>query len=139
MFSSFTARHWRRWHHILPAAVVLATTAVVYVTAATAASPAAADQHNTAHSMSQSDRVTAMLATAAFQDVTLAEQAGYASSLQTLGCFQSPGKGGMGVHYIKADLMDGHVDITTPEALVYELDAAGHIAGLVAHEYIVQV
>ena len=33
--------------------------------------------------------------------------------------------------------MDDQVDITEPEALVYELDAAGEITGLVAHEYIV--
>ena len=46
-------------------------------------------------------------------------------SVDTLGCFQSPGRGGMGVHYIDADLMDATVDVTKPEALVYELDAAG--------------
>src|SRR4029453_634866 len=33
--------------------------------------------------------------------------------------------------------MDGTVDVTKPEALVYELDASAHITGLVAHEYIV--
>ena len=37
-------------------------------------------------------------------------------------------------------IADGRtVDITKPEALVYELDATGHITGLVAHEYIVPV
>ena len=45
----------------------------------------------------------------------------------------------MGVHYINGDLLDATVDITEPEALVYELDAAGQIAGLVAHEYIVPI
>jgi len=45
----------------------------------------------------------------------------------------------MGVHYIDQALLDDQVDITKPEALVYELDAAGHIAGLVAHEYIVPI
>ena len=45
--------------------------------------------------------------------------------------------GGMGVHYINQSLMDANVDITKPEALVYELDATGQITGLVAHEYIV--
>ena len=49
------------------------------------------------------------------------------------------GRGGMGVHYINPGLMYATVDITKPEALVYELDAAGHVAGLVAHEYIVPV
>ena len=45
----------------------------------------------------------------------------------------------MGVHYINGDLLDATVDITKPEALVYELDATGQVAGLVAHEYIVPV
>jgi hypothetical protein len=93
------------------------------------------DDH--AAQMDDADRVTALLATAGFQDVATAEAAGYASSLDTLGCFQDPAHGGMGVHYIDQRLLDGNVDIATPEALVYELDADGHIAGLVAHEYIV--
>ena len=37
------------------------------------------------------------------------------------------------------DLLDATVDITKPEALVYELDASGQVTGLVAHEYIVPV
>ena len=80
-----------------------------------------------------------MLATAGFQDVATAEAAGYASSLDTLGCFQDPASGGMGLHYINQSLMDATVDITKPEALVYELDATGEITGLVAHEYIVPI
>ena len=89
--------------------------------------------------MDPRQRAAAMLASAAFQDVGSAEAAGYASSIETLGCFQQPGTGGMGVHYINDALMDGRVDIATPEALVYELDAAGRVTGLVAHEYIVPI
>jgi len=121
--------------------LLLTTLATVWVTGA-AAMPFDQDvdrHHGGDEKITQRDRVAAMLATAAYQDVATAEKAGYASSLQTLGCFQSPGRGGMGVHYIKGDLMDATVDITKPEALVYELDAAGHITGLVAHEYIVPV
>ena len=80
-----------------------------------------------------------MLATAGYQDVATAEAAGYASSLDTLGCFTDPERGGMGLHYIDQSLMDDQVDITKPEALVYELDANGDITGLVAHEYIVPI
>jgi hypothetical protein len=80
-----------------------------------------------------------MLATSGFQDVATAEAAGYASTLDALGCFENPEQGGMGVHYLNDSLMDAKVDITKPEALVYELDAQGKIAGLVAHEYIVPV
>ena len=82
-------------------------------------------------------RAAAMLATAGFQDVATAEAAGYAGSLDALGCFQDPERGGMGVHYIDEQLMDGEVDITRPEALVYELGPDGRVASLVAHEYIV--
>ncbi|HSJ35565.1 MAG TPA: S-layer homology domain-containing protein [Acidimicrobiia bacterium] len=76
-------------------------------------------------------------ATAAYQDVEVAEADGYASTIGDLGCHQNPGVGGMGVHYLDASLMDGVVSATAPEALVYELDHNGDIAGLVAHEYIV--
>lgn len=81
----------------------------------------------------------AMLANAAFQDIEVAEAAGYASSMDTLGCFQNPDAGGMGVHYINDALLDATVNVRQPEALVYELGADGRIAGLVAHEYIVPV
>jgi hypothetical protein len=107
------------------------------VTPAAVASPAAA--HDMSHTMRDTDRAAAMLATAGFQDVATAEAAGYGSSLDTLGCFQDPTKGGMGVHYINQSLLDANLDITKPEALVYELDANGQITGLVAHEYIVPV
>ena len=40
---------------------------------------------------------------------------------------------------INQTLTDDQVDITKPEALVYELDANGEITGLVAHEYIVPI
>ena len=105
--------------------------------AAAVAAPAAA--HDMDHTMRDKDRAAAMLATAGFQDVATAEAAGYASSLDTLGCFQDPARGGMGLHYINQSLLDANLDIAKPEALVYELDAAGQITGLVAHEYIVPV
>ena len=107
-------------------------------TQAAVASATAHDGHG-GHTMATADRAAAMLATAAYQDVAVAETAGYASSVDTLGCFQNPERGGMGVHYINGDLMDATVDITKPEALVYELDATGAVTGLVAHEYIVPI
>ena len=90
-------------------------------------------------SLSRNDRARAQLATAAFQDVKTAEAAGWQSSLQELGCFQDPRRGGMGVHYINDSLLDDTVAIKKPEALVYEMDADGAVTGLVAHEYIVPV
>ena len=85
------------------------------------------------------DAAAAQRATAAFQDVVMAEAAGYASTVDTLGCFEDDALGGMGLHYLDETLMDATVDIAAPEALVYELDADGEVAGLVAHEYIVPI
>jgi hypothetical protein len=104
-----------------------------------APSAAVAHGHGAQHEMSSRDRAKAMLATAGFQDVATAEAAGYGSSIDTLGCFQDPTKGGMGLHYINQDLLDATLDPTKPEALVYELDLDGKPIGLVAHEYIVPV
>jgi hypothetical protein len=117
--------------------------AVVAVLAATGAAPTADAHDSTGHdhvptTMRRSDRIAAQRATAADQDVEVAESAGYASTLDTLGCFEDP-QGGMGVHYVNRALLDDTVDLRRPEALVYELRADGSIAGLVAHEYIVPV
>ncbi|MBM6401395.1 hypothetical protein [Phycicoccus sonneratiae] len=90
-------------------------------------------------SIGRADRAAAQLATAAFQDEEVAEAAGWRSTLEALGCFQSPGRGGMGVHFVNDALLDDRVDVSRPEALVYELDRDGAVAGLVAHEYIVPV
>lgn len=79
----------------------------------------------------------AYLGAAPFQDVAVAEAAGWASTLETLGCFEQPGTGGMGVHWLNESLLDATVDAAQPEALVYEFDADGGIAGLVGHEYLV--
>jgi hypothetical protein len=136
-----STRRPRRWHRVLAVALPLVALAAGYARAQ-AASPATSTpspHHGIDHKLTGEERATAMLATAGFQDVAVAEGAGYASSIDTLGCFQSPGRGGMGVHYVNGDLMDADVDITQPEALVYELDATGQINGLVAHEYIVPI
>ena len=106
----------------------------------TTSATAPAGGHPAKHgTISAKDRAAAQLAAAGFQDVATAEAAGYASTLDSLGCFENPALGGMGVHYLNEALMDATVDITKPEALVYELNAGGAITGLVAHEYIVPV
>jgi hypothetical protein len=126
----------------LPFAAVLASCGAGEVADAPAAAsntPAGVAHGPGGHDMSATDRATAMLATAAFQDVAAAEAAGYASSIDTLGCFQDPDAGGMGLHYIDETLLDGELDAARPEALVYELGPDGTPVGLVAHEYIVPV
>lgn len=130
---------------LLPLAALLAACGADQFASAsgaqTEAAPAAARHDNGGnhggHEMSSNDRSTAMLATAGFQDVATAEAAGYGSSIDTLGCFQDPTRGGMGVHYINQGLLDANLDPTKPEALVYELGLDGTPTGLVAHEYIV--
>jgi hypothetical protein len=91
----------------------------------------------------EDELAAANLATAAYQDVAVAEADGYVSTLGpgegSLGCFEDPTQGGMGVHYLRGDLLDADLDPTQPEALVYELDANAELTGLVAHEYIVPV
>jgi hypothetical protein len=84
----------------------------------------------------QSNLREARQSTAKFHSVIHAEGAGYESTLDLLGCFENPGVGGMGLHYVNWELMDGSVDARTPEALVYEMRADGKLklAGL---EYIV--
>ena len=137
----------RRVATVLLLLTALATGWAGVATAAPSFSPAGADRHSSSHggghgssdAMTTGDRVAATLASAAFQDVAVAAAAGYASSLEALGCFQSPERGGMGVHYINGSLLDATVDVAKPEALVYELDSAGRVAGLVAHEYIVPI
>lgn len=93
--------------------------------------------HGAGDDVDPTEITAALLAASGFQDVAVAQAAGYGSTIDALGCFQSADEGGMGLHYLKEDLMDDVVDVATPEALVYELDHTGEIVGLVAHEYIV--
>lgn len=81
----------------------------------------------------------AYLGGAPYQDLAAAQAAGYGSTLTALGCFHDPARGGMGLHYLREDLLDAELDAAQPEALVYEFDSQGNVAGLVAHEYIVPI
>ena len=71
-------------------------------------------------------------ATDQFHNLDRAQRAGY---LSLLSCFDSPGVGGMGQHYVKGTLLDAKVAPEKPEALVYEVD--GNKLRLVAVEYII--
>lgn len=81
----------------------------------------------------QSTVAATRAATAAFHDLSVAEQAGYGLFP---GCF-SHAEGGMGVHYVDfSSVADGKVDPLKPEALVYEPLADGTMK-LVAVEWVV--
>jgi hypothetical protein len=57
--------------------------------------------------------------TARFNEVAVAEKAGYAPFL---GCVSGPQEGAMGLHYVNGDLVgDGLLDAQRPEALMYEV------------------
>jgi hypothetical protein len=96
-------------------------------------------QHGAVADVDAAELTAAYLAGAPYQDLSATQAAGYVSTLTTLGCFHDAARGGMGLHYLREDLLDAQLDAAQPEALVYELDTLGNVAGLVAHEYIVPV
>ena len=72
-------------------------------------------------------------ATTQFINVNHATKAGYGPAF---GCVSGPDHGAMGIHYVNGDLVgDGEIDVTHPEALIYEPD--GDLRRLVGVEYIV--
>jgi hypothetical protein len=96
-----------------------------------------------AQSASPGDRAWTQLddlrvATARYHDVSAAIADGFPPFSTSGGtaptCFDHPGQGGMGVHYVHD--IDGTVDAMDPEAAVYEVVDPDHLR-LVASEYIV--
>jgi hypothetical protein len=75
-------------------------------------------------------------ATVAFHRVEVAEAAGYTLIPGLDHCFENPGVGGMGIHYINPDLLDLELDPRQPEAMVYATGPNGQLR-LGAVEYIV--
>jgi hypothetical protein len=78
-------------------------------------------------------------ATERFHDVDAAIAAGYDFRLpdQTgATCILQPGEGGMGVHMVNVSLLDGTIDATKPEVLVYDENKQGRLK-LAAVEYVV--
>lgn len=105
---------------IIAAAVVVL--AVVAVTVASAAG--------------QSDLARLRAATVKFKDTKAAEAAGYSLVPGLDYCFNNPGVGGMGLHYIKTASLDTTVEMLRPEAMVYHSAGGGKLI-LGAVEYIV--
>lgn len=75
-------------------------------------------------------------ATARFHNTRAAKAAGYNLVPGLDYCFDNPGVGGMGFHYINTALMDTNVDPFKPEAMVYVPGPNGGLQ-LGAVEYIV--
>jgi hypothetical protein len=75
-------------------------------------------------------------ATRRYHDPAAATAAGYTLIEGLDHCFDNPGVGGMGFHYIRAESLDLVVDPRQPEAMVYMPQANGRLK-LGAVEYIV--
>jgi hypothetical protein len=76
-------------------------------------------------------------ATAKYHDVNVAKADGYGLLKDAAGiaCIDNLPTGTMGVHYVKAALLNGVIDPLQPEALVYEPKKNGDLK-LVAVEYV---
>lgn len=115
----------------MPAAkrMIAAVTAGLALFAASAAPALAADR----------DARQGRQGTAAYHEVEQAKADGYGlfTDAQGIACIDNPPEGGMGIHYVRGELVgDAAVDAATPEALVYEPTANGRLR-LVAVEYVV--
>jgi hypothetical protein len=85
---------------------------------------------------SQDELAEVRAATAQFHQLEAAEAAGHVLLPGLDHCFNNPGAGAMGYHYINPNLLDTTVEAARPEALVYAPDANGRVR-LAAVEYIV--
>lgn len=85
-------------------------------------------------SAGEADLASVRNATAAFHNVNAAQLAGY---FPLLSCFDLPGVGGMGQHYVNTALLNGKAEIARPQAVVYEVD--GNKLKLGAVEWIIPI
>lgn len=86
-------------------------------------------------SSTQSDLAKIREATAQFHRTDAAKAAGYDLVAGLDYCFNNPGVGGMGFHYINTAILDTTVELLHPEAMVYTPSPNGLQLGAV--EYIV--
>jgi hypothetical protein len=84
----------------------------------------------------QSELTALKASTARFHSLKAAEAAGYSLLPGLDHCFNNPGVGAMGYHYIQASSLDLELSFLHPEAMVYAPDANGRLK-LAAVEYIV--
>jgi len=75
-------------------------------------------------------------ATEKFRKIEAVEAAGYGLVPDLDHCFENPGVGDMGYHYINTAILDTTLDPLNPEAIVYAPDNKGDLK-LAAVEYIV--
>jgi hypothetical protein len=80
--------------------------------------------HHKTSSWEQDDRsnlaklvLSVRKATVQYQDINKAISAGYGP---LFGCVSGTDHGAMGIHYVNPSLLNGTIDVTTPQALIYE-------------------
>jgi hypothetical protein len=119
--------------HAVAGVLVLMSVASSPVLAPRDHSPAAAEPAS-AHQKASALVQVVRDATARFQDVAVAEDAGY--SLQ-FGCVSGSDYGAMGMHFVNFPLlMDGELDATRPEIVIYEPQPNGSLQ-LIGADYLV--
>ena len=126
--------------------IITITVALATVGACDSPPPATAPSFHAAMGHSAASRITPMTAeirqdlarlrsvTAAFNRFEAAAEAGWGARITD--CFSDPQLGGMGYHYGNPALIDGTVDATQPELLLYEPQKNGRLR-FVAVEYVV--
>lgn len=105
------------------------TVGVVMLAVATAAASIAV-------AAGQDELAAVRAATAEFHRTEAAQAAGHDLVPGLDHCFENPGVGAMGYHYIDVELLDLEVDASQPEAMVYAPGPNGQLQ-LAAVEYIV--
>jgi len=97
-----------------------------------------ASQARTATSAELQGLAAARAATAPFHRFDVANAAGYDFLFMNM-CMvdeSAAHEGGMGYHYVNTKLLDTHLDVTQPEAVLYEPGPNGQLQ-LVALEYVI--
>lgn len=128
-------------------ALTAATIAAALFTAACVADPAAPDaradlsaaasrEAGQANAAVNRDLATLRQSLARFHNFDAARNAGGYSVLFDNKCFELPGTGGMGLHYVNLGLVNAVVELDKPEALLYEPGPGGAMV-LVGVEYVV--
>ena len=82
------------------------------------------------------DKLVEIVRNATVQYVDNADLATGAGYGPALGCVSGPDHGAMGVHYVKGSLVNGPIDPTHPQALIYEPQSNGELK-LVGVEFII--
>ena len=115
---------------------LLGTGMFILILAACDSTPLPTDvSGQTASDAEMDDQLEALRrATARYVIFDEAQADGYSTQLTE--CFSDPQDGGMGFHYGNGALIDGQVEVTAPEVLLYERELSGEMR-LVGVEYIV--